>query len=185
MNLFELDSSNVVVFSPQALLIAPFKKIWDADKTKDKKNAMRALSYIYYMSDDRSDYMYLLDEEERSDVVKQALQLPASWKGNTKDLVRARHYYEEMSATTSTKLLKSTRLVVQKISSFLDNIDMDERDDRSKKPVHDISKITASVQKIPSLIKALNEIEKEVVKEKALKSQSGNKEMSMFDDGGI
>ena len=51
--------------------------------------------------------------------------------------------------------------------------------------MHDISKITSSVQKIPSLIRALNEIEKEVIKEKALKSQSGNKEMSMFEDGGM
>ena len=104
MNLFELEN-NVVVFSPQALLITPFKEIWDKDKTKDKRNAMKAMSFIYYMSDDRSDYMYLLDEEERTDVIKQALQLPADWKSNTKELVRARHYYEELSATTSTNLL--------------------------------------------------------------------------------
>jgi len=184
MNLFEIEN-NIVVFSPQALLITPFKNIWDADESEDKIVATQTLGFIYYMSDERSDFMYILDEEERMDQVKQFLDLPKNFKGNTKELVRARHFYEELSVTTSTKLLKSTRLVVQKISKFLDNIDMEERDMRSGKPIHDISKITASVQKIPSLVKALNEIEKEVIKEKALKAQSGNKEMAMFETTGM
>ena len=77
------------------------------------------------------------------------------------------------------------RLVIQKISEFLDNINMNERDERTQKPIHDITKITGAVEKIPKLIKALNEIEKEVIKEKQLKAQSGNKSLSMFDDGGI
>ena len=92
-------------------------------------------------------------------------------------------FYQKMSETTSTKLLQSTRLVLQKISEFLDNVDLNERDDRSKKPVHDIGKITGAVEKIPKLIRAINEIEKEVVREKALKAQSGSKDISMFDLG--
>lgn len=182
MNLFEIVN-NVVTFSPQALLIAPFKTIWDADKKKDKRIANLELAFIYYMADERSDYMHILDTDERIDNIKTDLDLPEKWNGQRKDLVRAIHYYEKLSETTSTKLLQSTRLVIQKISEFLDNINMNERDERSKKPIHDIAKITGAVEKIPKLVKAMNEIEKEVIKEKELKAQSGNRTNSMFEEG--
>ena len=129
MNLFELGN-NVVTFSPQALLIAPFKEIWDKDKSKGKEDATLKLAFIYYMADERSDFIHILNTDDR-----------------------------------------------------VAEINMDERDERSNKPIHDIGKITASVEKIPRLIKAINEIEKEVIKEKAMKAQSGNRTQSMFDEG--
>jgi len=184
MNLFEIVNNNVT-FSPQALLVRPFKDIWHADESKDKHTANLEMAYVYYMTDERSDFMHILDIEEREEEVKRWLDLPESWSGQRKSIVRAMHYYQLMSETTSTKLLQSTRLVLQKISEFLDNINMNERDERSKKPIHDISKITSAVEKIPKLIKAINEIEKEVIKEKELKAQSGNRTQSMFDDQGI
>tara|TARA_R110000796_G_scaffold181330_1_gene297845 strand:- start:14501 stop:15055 length:555 start_codon:yes stop_codon:yes gene_type:complete len=184
MNLFEIVN-NVVTFSPQALAIKPFKAIWDADESEDKQMAMLELSYIYYMADDRSDFMHILDKEEREEEIIQFVNLPKGWVGKRKELVRAIHYYEQLSETTSTKLLRSTRLLLEKISEFMDNVNMNERDERTKKPIHDISKITATVEKVPKLVRALNEIEKEVIKEKELKAQSGNRTQSMFDDKGI
>lgn len=184
MNLFEIVNNNVT-WSPQALMIAPFKKIWDADESEDKMDANLQLAFIYYMADERSDFMHIIDNDERIEEIKKFIDMPKKFTGKSKEIVRAIHYYEKLSETTSTRLLQSTRLVLQKISEFLDNINMDERDPRSNKPIHDIGKITASVEKIPKLIKAINEIEKEVIKEKELKAQSGNKTLSMFDDNGI
>jgi hypothetical protein len=184
MNLFEIVN-NVVTFSPQALLAKPFKSIWDADESEDKMTATLEMAYVYYMADERSDFMHILDMDERAQEVKLWLDMHSGWSGQRKEIVRAIHYYTKLSETTSTKLLQSTRLVLQKISEFLDNINMNERDERTKKPIHDIGKITGAVEKIPKLIKAINEIEKEVIKEKELKAQSGNRTQSMFDDVGI
>jgi hypothetical protein len=184
MNLFEIVN-NVVTFSPQALMIGPFKKIWDADESEDKINANLGLAFIYYMSDERSDFMHILDDDERAEEIKKFIDLPLSWNDKSKEVVRAIHYYEQLSVTTSTKLLQSTRSILQKIGLFLDNVNMEAVDERTKKPIHDITKITSAVEKIPKLIKALSEIEKEVVKEKELKAQSGNRTQSLFDDGGI
>ncbi|MGK0464787.1 hypothetical protein [Clostridium sp.] len=184
MNLFELEN-NVVTFSPQALLIAPFKEIWDKDKTKDKHEATLKLGFIYYMSDERSDFIHILDTDERIAEIKLFIDMPKNFTGKTKEIIRAVHYYEKMSETTSTNLLQSTRLVLQKISKFLDDVNLDERDERTKKPIHDIGKITSSVEKIPRLIKAINEIEKQVIKEKAIKAQSGTRTESMFEDEDI
>ena len=181
MNLFQIEN-NVVTFSPQALLITPFKDIWDADKSKDKSNASKHLGFIYYMADERSDFMHILDKKERITEIKKFLDLPKSFKGDTAVFNKAISYYEKLSETTSTKLLKSTRGIIEKISTFLDSVDMNERDIKTGKPIHDISKITASVEKVPKLIKALNEIEKEVIKEKELKAPIGNKTEAMFED---
>ena len=130
MNLFELEN-NVVMFSPQALLIEPFKKIWKSDKSTSKEKSTLELAFIYYMADERSDFMHILDTDERIREIKLFMDMPKSFTGKSKDIVRAIHYYEKLSETTSTKLLQSTRLVLQKISKFLDDIDIDERDERT------------------------------------------------------
>jgi len=179
MNIFEIVN-NEVTWSPQALLIKPFKKIWDSDKTKDKLKANKELAYVYYMSDERSDYMYILDKTERHDQIVTDLSL-GKWK-KPSYMDEAIEYYVRLSETTSTRLLQSTRNVIEKISHFLDTVDINERDLKTGKPIHDISKVTASVEKIPRLIKSLNEIEKEIIKEKELKAQSGNKVVGIFDD---
>jgi hypothetical protein len=181
MNVFEVKNF-VVTFSPQALMLKPFKEIWLNDKSKDKEKAVQELSYVFYMSDDRSDYMYVLDLEERHEFVLRDLMMDPNW---IKPLYidEAMEFYVEASTTTSTQMLKSTRGVIEKISKFLDDIDVNERD-KNNKPMFDIGKIVASVEKIPKLVKALNEIEQEIVKEKELKSQ-GSKNGGVFDNEGI
>lgn len=179
MTIFEIIN-NKVTWSPQALLIVPFKKIWDSDKDEEKIKATKELGYVYYMADERSDFQYILNQKERHDAVCLSVGIAKSWK-KPKYIDEAIEYYIKLSETTSTRLLHSTRNVIEKISGFLDAIDVNERDIRTNKPVHDITKITASVEKIPKLIKSLNEIEKEIIKEKELKAQSGNKIVGMFD----
>lgn len=181
MNIFEIKNF-VVTFSPQALMLKPFKEIWLNDKSKDKTKAIQELSYIYFMSDDRSDYMYVLDLYERHEYVLRDLMMDPQWI-KPQYIDEAMEFYVEASTTTSTQMLKSTRGVIEKISKFLDDIDVNERD-KNNKPMFDIGKIVASVEKIPKLVKALNEIEQEIVKEKELKSQ-GSKNGGVFDNEGI
>lgn len=184
MNIFQINSKTFQVeFAPQALLIKEFREIWDCDKSKDKFQATRELAYVYYMADDRSDYMYIIDPDERHDQVVSDMQLEGWSKPDYID--KAIEKYILLSETTSTKLLHSTRNVIQKISHFLNTIDPNERDSRTNKPVFDINKITASVEKVPKLVKALADVEREVIKEKSIKAQSGNKDIGLFDDGGI
>ena len=118
MNIFEIKKYQVV-FSPQALLLTPFKKIWDNDKDKEKVNAVAEMSYVYYICDDRSDFQYILDENERHEAICRDMDaLPNDWE--RPDYIEdAIEYYKKLSETTSTKLLRSTRGVVQKYDSAL------------------------------------------------------------------
>lgn len=185
MNIFQLNENTYKVeFSPQALLLKPFREIWDNDKSKDKENATKELGYVYFMCDQRSDHMYILDQDERHEVVSSAMELGPNWIKPTY-IDDAMDFYLEMSTTTSTMLLNSTRNAIQKISHFLDVIDPNERDKNTGKPVFGINTITGAIEKVPKLVKALAEIEKEIIKEKAAKAQSGNKDIGMFDDNGM
>ncbi len=130
MIIFELKNY-IVTFAPQALMLAPFKEIWDNDKSKDKEKAVKELSYVFYMSDDRSDYMYILNEDERKEAVIRDLNLEPGWI-IPQYINEAMAFYVEASTTTSTQMLKSTRGVIEKISKFLDDIDVNERDKNNK-----------------------------------------------------
>jgi hypothetical protein len=182
MNIFELKNFQVS-FSPQALAIKQFKEIWDTDPSEDKSEAIKELSYVYYMADDRSDYMYELNEDIRSELIKKDIGMDTGWI-RPKYIDDAISYYRRASETTSTKLLESTRGVIQKISNFLDTVDPNERD-KAGKPVFPIAQIVSAVEKMPKLVKALNDVEKEVIKEKELKGHSGNRDVGVFDDTGI
>jgi len=182
MNLFEIKA-NQVTFAPQALLLKPFKEIWDCDVSKDKTNATRELAYVYYMADDRSDFQYMLDDEERHDAVVQFVMLPDGWKAPNY-IDKALEFYRKYSEATSTYMLRSTRGIVKKLAHFLDSVDPNERD-KANKLVFTTSQIISSVEKMPKLIRALSEIEQEVIKEKDIKNQSGNRNVGINDDSGI
>ena len=79
IKLFKYEGYSVTV-EPEAIMLAPFKAIWDRDKRKDKSMAMQELAYIYFMSDPRSDYQYLVDEEVRKEEVIKGLGMPTKWK---------------------------------------------------------------------------------------------------------
>jgi len=87
MNLFEIEN-NVVTYSPQALMLEPFKKIWEEDKSEDKIQANLVMSYVYYMADERSDFMHILNVDERMQAIKEALQLPEDFNGRSEELIQ-------------------------------------------------------------------------------------------------
>lgn len=65
MKLFKFEGYRVIV-EPEALLLQPFKTIWNRDKSKSKDIANSELGYVYFFADPRSDYQYILDEDARA-----------------------------------------------------------------------------------------------------------------------
>ena len=61
MKLFKYEGYKIVI-EPEALLLKPFKQIWQRDRTINKDKAMMELGFIYFFCDTRSDYQYLIDE---------------------------------------------------------------------------------------------------------------------------
>ena len=161
VRLFKYDAYEVTI-EPEALMLAPFKAIYDRDKHKDKALAKQELAYLYFMGDPRSDYQYIVDAEVRSQEITKGLGMPAKWKPD-KVVERALVFYESFKPI-SAGLLEDTRYVVEKLRQELRTMDFNERDDKGK-PVHTLQSITATLKQIPSLAKDLDEAERTLSKD--------------------
>lgn len=179
MKLFKYEGYKITI-SEEALLLKPFKEIWQRDKSKNKDKALQELGYIYFMSDPRSDYQYLVDEEERSKSIKEGEGIPDNWNPD-KVVLDAITFYKSFKPT-SALLLEDTRFAVDKLRKLLREIDLTQTDDKGK-PIYTLNTITATIKQIPSLVKDLDEAEKTLSKEIMESSKvRGSQEKSMYED---
>jgi hypothetical protein len=164
--------------------ISAFRDILERDKSKEKERAINELLYVYHYCDIRSDFS-ITPENEKEAVLKEQIKLPAKWKADKK-VQAAIEVYKKFSETPIQRLYKQSLKSAQDIGNYLEMTDvlLAERDNNGK-PVTDISKITASLQRIPKLMSDLKAAYKEVVQEqKDLEGkQKGSKTMNMFEDG--
>lgn len=179
IKLFKFESYNVTI-EPEVLLLAPFKKLWDRDKSKDKSIAMQELAYIYFMGDPRSDYQYIIDEEERTKSIKEGQGMPVKWKPD-KAVKDALAFYNSFKPA-SAGLLEDTRVAVNKLRQLLRDIDLEEKDDKGK-PVYTLNTITATIKQIPGLVKDLDAAERTLAKDILAESRArGSQSKGAFED---
>src|SRR4030066_1140243 len=67
--LFDIIDGKVVLNADE-LSIPLFKKIYESDKSKDKKDSFNKISYIIFMYKWDSPYMSYLNEEVRDKIIK-------------------------------------------------------------------------------------------------------------------
>ena len=68
MKLFRYEGYKVVI-SEEAFALKVFRQIWNRDRSVNKDESIMELGYVYFIADPRSDYQYLVDEEERSKAI--------------------------------------------------------------------------------------------------------------------
>jgi len=181
MKLVKFENYKLTI-SEEALFIKSFAALWDRDKSVDKSKALSELGFIYFQCDPRSDYMYLDDENERFEKIKQSEGLPSNWKPDKLILAAIKDYLPLVN-TTSSLLLEDTRGAIAKIRKFLRELDMDATDDKGK-PKYTINTITSAVNQMPKLAKDLTVAEKEISKEITENSRMrGKKEKKICEDG--
>ena len=182
MKLFELEN-NVVTFSPQALLLKPFKTLWERDKSKGKAYAKDELAYIWYMEDVRSDFYDIVDEDERRiEVLKFLTELPSNYTPDEK-ADEAAKFYAKMSEGMSVKILKDTMIMVNNLRKAMVDMDFEERD-KSGKLIYDYGKALDLAGKVPILLKNLKEIYREIEREaEEHHLMRGGRMKATFEDG--
>ena len=180
IRLFKYEGYKMVI-EPEALLLKPFKQIWQRDRSQNKDKAMMELGFIYFFCDPRSDYQYLTDEEQRKQAIKNGEGLPEKWEPD-KVVLDAMEFYNSFKPT-SALLLEDTRFAVDKLRKFLENVDLFATDDKGK-PIYQVNSITSSIKQIPELAKSLIETEKTVAKEieESGRVRGGN-DKKAFEDG--
>ena len=176
MKLFKYEGYRIVI-SEEALLLKPFKKIWDRDKTKNKEKAYMELGFIYFYCDPRSDYQYLTDEEERLKAIKEGEGIPDKWSPD--NIVKEAMNFYNGFKPTSALLLEDTRNMVNGYRAKLREITKD----MSNLEIKDIKDIGAIIKQIPAFVKDLDEAERAVSKE-IIESNKvrGSQEKSIYED---
>lgn len=179
MNLFTYEGYKLTI-SPEALVLKPFKQIWDRDKSKNKEKAMQELGFIYFFCDIRSDYQYIVNEADRELAIKDGEGLPQSWKPDAK-IKEAIEFYNSFKSS-SILLLEDTRYAVDKLRKLLRDIDLSQTDDKGK-PIYTLNTITATIKQVPSLVKDLDEAERAISKEvAAVGKMRGTGEKTIMED---
>lgn len=181
MKLIKVDGYQIVP-TDEAMLIKPVRQLYRADRTKDKEKFLEQMSYVYYMTDPRSSYIGLPEEERHRRIVEEQ-GLPENFTPNDQ-LKEVMEIYKSVTTTESMKLLNSMRVAIQKISYFLEHVDLFEVDDKGK-PLYSISAVTAATDKVPVLAKKLQETEKIVAAEieEAGRARGGSESLKAFENG--
>lgn len=179
MKLFKYEGYKVVI-SEEAFALKVFRQIWNRDRSVNKDKAIMELGYIYFMVDPRSDYQYLVDEDERSKAIIEGEGLPNGWKPD-KAITAAMEFYSRFKPTAAL-LLEDTRYAVDKLRKLLREIDLNQLDDKGK-PIYTLNSVTATIKQVPSLAKDLDEAEKALASEMRSEGKMrGQGEKTIFED---
>ena len=179
MKLFKYEGYKVVI-SEEAFALKVFRQIWNRDRSVNKDKAIMELGYIYFMVDPRSDYQYLVDEEERSKAIIEGEGLPSNWKPD-KVVTEAMQFYSRFKPTAAL-LLEDTRVAVEKLRKLLRDINLEDTDDKGR-PLYTLNTITATIKQVPGLAKDLDEAEKALASEMRSEGKMrGQGEKTIFED---
>lgn len=184
MKLFELNRLTYEIeISPEALLLEPFKKIVDRDKSKTKDTAKKELALIYHYCDIRSDYSGMDNKTKLSQIIDN-LKFNKNYTPD-KLVTEAMEFY--MSFKTPVEILyEGAVIAAQAVDEYLRKTkELLEERDINGKIVTDIAKVTASIEKLPKIMSNMKAAEKELVKEKKETEgrMKGSKTMNVFEDG--
>lgn len=182
MNLFSMQDG-VLAVSPEALGIKIFNDIWKRDKSKSKNKAREEFYFIYFFADYKSDFADIIDEQERKTAIIESVMENPNWEPD--DLIyNAIEFYRERSSTVTSVLLDDAKSAVYRISSFLKTVDLDERDVKSGKPIHNPKNITGMVGDMSSIVENISKLERKVKREiEEENTMKGGREKNIFEDG--
>lgn len=179
MKLFKYESYKITI-SEEAMLLKPFKAIWKRDKSQGKEKALSELGFIYFFCDTRSDYQYIVDDNDRKEAIKEGEGLPKNWEPDS--LIQEAIEFYKSFKSASALLLEDTRYAVEKLRKLLRDIDLTQTDDKGK-PIYTLNTITATIKQVPSLVKDLDEAERSVAREIAQNDKvRGSQVKSIYED---
>ena len=180
MKLIEFDGLEFKI-ADEALLVRPIRELFEKDKSKKKENFWKQISYLWFMVDPRSTYQYLVDEQKRSEEIIAQEGLGKDWKPSF-ELREAMEIYRKNTTTTASLLLEDMRRGVEGLRAILRSFEsITISDGRAASQI--ASSITATIAKIPELMKAMSDAEKALEKDFATEDKArGNNIKAIGED---
>jgi hypothetical protein len=180
-----LNELNLLDIHPSALTIKPIVDLWNNDKSKDKKQALQELAFIYWMYNWNSLYYRdYPDEQERLGMVISEVFQNIGWTP-TLLVTEAAKIYQRLQEEAYPGLthLQTARNTLGKLKVFLDNIDPDSRTNAGGlilKPAD----IYTAISKMGDALIAVEKMEEKIKREMQLEESKvyGGGKAGAFED---
>ena len=191
MKFFKYDQANGVVKlnDEGILLVKEFTHLIESDRNKHNKDktgknkdrAFREFTFLYLFFDWESPYFQYTEHAKYEEAKKDA-ELSDVEMGDTIFKAACRKYDEIQNASRIAKLLKSSYNTIDKITHYLDTLDLNERDEVTGKPIFKTKDVIMEIGSASKLIEAIKTLEIQFKKEADLDtSLRGDKTKGMFD----
>jgi len=182
--LFSVENK-IVKPSVEALLIHPFKEIWERDTNPGKINAIQEFTYIEFMCSVKKTNVYrgypLAERHDHlsKDIFGVGYYTPDALVQAGMSLLD--RFQKESSSTYA--YYQSARAAADKLKEFFENFDMNEKNEKSGLPVYKPKDITTALIDTEKVLQNLLSIEQKVNDEifETIKIK-GNKKVSLFAD---
>lgn len=191
MKFFVYDqvNENVVINEPELLLIKEFAALFDekrnkttTDKTgKKKERALKEIKFIYLFFDWSSPYFYFAE----MDRYKESMTDAGLTHLEMEDPVfreACRKYDSIQSSHPVLGMLKSALLVAEKLKNYLDNLNLEERDIVTGKPIFKAKDVIAELRGCKDIIDTIKTLEKSFKRDEETETRlRGDRTAGMFD----
>lgn len=191
MKFFLYDNVNgeVILNEESILLTTEFRALLDLDRNKTKTDktgkkkelAFKEITYIYLFFDWESPYFQFIEQDRHKECLNDSGLTPAQFDD---PIFReaCRKYDEIQNASKVGKLLKASYSTIDKITHYLETLDLNERDDVTGKPIFKTKDVIAEISSASKLIDAIQTLEVSFKKNLADPGKlRGDVEQGMFD----
>ena len=184
MNVFSYDSLNksLEINEPEILLIREFKALLDKDKSKDKEQATKELTYIYLALDWKSPYSQYTEYERHEEALSDS-DLTEEEFNNPIFREACRKYRALQDSNKSVKLLNAARMAADQFAEYFETIiDLNERDQNGK-PVFSAEKVMKEMAQLSKVHEQLSLLEAQVKQETEIQTNTRAGVSEGFDPG--
>ena len=166
MNVFVYDNVNnrLEINKGEILLVREFKNLFDKDKSKDKNQAFKELTYIYLALDWKSPYSQYTELERHEEALRDS-GLTEEEFNNPVFREACRKYRALQDSNKSIKMLNAAKTAVDRFIDYFEVIvDLNERDQNGK-PIFSAEKVMKEVSNLTKVHQELIDLENAVKKE--------------------
>ena len=173
MKFFVYDNvtGEIMLDDESILLVREFAALYDENRNKTKEDksgkkrsrAFKEFKYIYLFFDWKSPY-FIYSEQERNTEARLDSGLTDSEFDDPLFRSACRKYQEMQDSSQDLKLLRAAMSAVDKQIFYLENVDLQERDDVTGKPIFKSKDLISEIKGCRDLISTLRELESQVKK---------------------
>lgn len=191
MRFFIYDNVNgdVSIEEASILVIKEFAKLLEVERNKTKEDktgkkklrAFKEFTYIYLFFDWESPYFQYPEQERHEEALKDSGLTDTEFNDLTFRCA-CQKYQEIQESSLDIKMLKAAMSAVDKQIFYLENVDLQERDPVTGKPIFKSKDLIAEIKGCKDLISTLRELQVQVKRGLEVENNlRGNAEVGMFD----